>query len=85
MKTIPESINQNKTAETYASLNSDFFTPRELARKLNMSLKWVIKQTQQRRIKGQQKFGHSWRYRKIDVEKRLLGNTQFLLDTRGKK
>ena len=58
--------------------SSDFFTPKELALKLNMSLKWVITQTQARRIPGQTKIGRLWRYRKTDVEKRLLSE-EFLL------
>jgi excisionase family DNA binding protein len=50
----------------------EFYSPRELAQKLNMSRKWVVKHTQARRIPGQVKCGGRWRYRRIDVEKALL-------------
>ena len=59
--------------------DSDFFSPPELARKLNMSLKWVVKHTQARRIAGQVKIGRLWRYNKIEVEKRLISGQEFLL------
>ena len=58
---------------------SEFFSPRELARKLNMSLKWVVKQTQARRMPGQVKVGRLWRYNRFEIEKRLLSGCDFLL------
>ena len=54
---------------------SEYLTPGQLAAKLNMSLKWVVKHTQARRIPGQTKFGRLWRYRRVEVEKRLLSGT----------
>ena len=65
--------------ETTQNKPSDFLTPRELADKLGMSLKWVTNQTQARRVPGQIKMGHSWRYKSSEVEKRLLSE-QFLLE-----
>lgn len=58
---------------------ADCFTPKELAAKLNMSLKWVVKMTQAHRMPGQIKIGRLWRYRRVDVEKRLLAG-DFLLE-----
>ncbi len=58
---------------------ADCFTPKELAAKLNMSLKWVVKMTQAHRMPGQIKIGRLWRYRRADVEKRLLAG-DFLLE-----
>ena len=57
----------------------EYFTPNELAALLNMSLKWVVKYTQLRRIPGQIKIGRLWRYRRTEVQMRLLSGT-FLLD-----
>ncbi len=59
----------------------DFYTAEELATKLNMSLKWVVTHTQARRIPGQIKMGRLWRYRRADVEKRLVAG-KFLLDAK---
>ncbi|MFC1584630.1 helix-turn-helix transcriptional regulator [Fibrobacterota bacterium] len=58
--------------------NQEYLNAHELAHKLNMSLKWVVKHTQTRRIPGQIKVGRLWRYRKQDIEKALLKG-QFLL------
>ncbi len=59
-------------------IEPEYFTPKELSTMLNMSLKWVIKHTQSRRIPGSIKIGGRWRYRKLDVEKALLSG-EFLL------
>ena len=69
--------------ETEKQENPDCLTPKELAGKLNMSLKWVVKHTQARNIPGQVKLGGLWRYRRNEVEKRLLG-TQFLLENKAR-
>ena len=59
---------------------SDYFTPEELALKINMSVKFIQTNTQLRKIPGQTKIGRLWRYRRSEVEKRLLlGSEQFLL------
>ena len=63
--------------ETIQNKPSDFLTPRELADKIKMSVKWVVTQTQARRVPGQIKIGRLWRYRLTEVEKRLLAG-QFL-------
>lgn len=39
----------------------EYYTHRQLAEKLNMSLKWVKKHTCTRRIPGLVKIGGSWR------------------------
>lgn len=58
---------------------SEYLTPKELANKLGMSLKWVEKQTYSWKIPGQIKIGRLWRYKRIDVEKALL-KRHFLLE-----
>jgi len=58
---------------------SEYLTPRQLAGKLNMSLKWVEKHTQGHRIPGQVKIGRAWRYDWIEVQKKILSG-QLLLD-----
>ena len=63
----------------FAQTPRDFLTPQEVASKLGMSVKWVTKQTQARRMPGQIKVGRLWRYRRTDVEKRLLAGS-FLLE-----
>jgi hypothetical protein len=62
---------ENKSVEVYVK-QSDYLTPEELAHKLNMSLKWVEKQTQAHKVPGQTKIGRLWRYRLGEVEKQLL-------------
>jgi excisionase family DNA binding protein len=59
---------------------TEYYTPQQLAQKLNMSLKFIEKHTQARRIPGQTKVGRMWRYNRIAVEKRLLSGNNFLLD-----
>jgi hypothetical protein len=59
-------------------MEDELMTPLDLANRLKMSMKWVVKHTQARRIPGQVKVGGNWRYRRLDVEKRLLAG-QFLL------
>ncbi len=65
-------------------MDDELLTPTELANRLKMSLKWVVKHTQGRCIPGQVKVGGLWRYRRIEVEKRLLSG-QFLLKKPGKQ
>jgi hypothetical protein len=60
------------------STSRHLLTPRELAFRLSMSLKWVEKQTQARRIPGQTKIGRVWRYDWIAIEKRLVSGTLLL-------
>lgn len=56
----------------------EYYSRDDLAIKLNVSKKTIERWTQARRIPGQCKTGGTWRYRKIDVEKRLLSGN-FLL------
>jgi excisionase family DNA binding protein len=62
---------------------ADYLTPQELAAKLSMSLKWVTKYTQARKIPGQVKIGRLWRYNRAEIEKRLLSGNEFLLQRHG--
>lgn len=57
----------------------DFLTPPELASYLNMSLKWVETHTAKDRIPGIVRCGRSIRYRKSEIDLRML-NGQILLD-----
>ena len=60
-------------------MEKEYLTPAELATKLGMSLNWIRKYATQRRIPGQVKNSNQWRFRVVDVEKRLLSG-QFLLE-----
>lgn len=61
--------------------NKEFLNAHELAEKLGMSTKFIAKQTARRRIPGATKVGRVWRYRLIEIEKRLLTG-RFLLDSK---
>lgn len=50
----------------------EYYTPPELAEKLNLALKTIRKWTYERRIPGQIKVGSLWRYRALEIEKALL-------------
>jgi len=52
--------------------SKEFLSPRELAEKLSVSLRFVEDNTYSRRIPGAIKIGRVWRYRVSDVEKALL-------------
>jgi predicted DNA-binding transcriptional regulator AlpA len=67
-----------KTSELNPATLPDYLTPKELAVKIGMSHKFVVCQTQARRVPGQVKIGRLWRYRRVEVEKRLLSG-EFLL------
>ena len=67
------------TSNSVINSEPEFLTPRQLAVRVNMSQKWVVKRTQERVVPGQIKIGRLWRYRRSDVEKHLKGGT-FLLD-----
>ncbi|MBN1575302.1 MAG: helix-turn-helix domain-containing protein [Chitinispirillaceae bacterium] len=53
-------------------MEPEYYTPNELAAKLNIARKTVTKHTQARRFPGQVKIGGQWRYRVTDIEKGLL-------------
>ncbi len=61
------------------SLDPEYLSPKQLADKLNMSLKWVEKHTQEHRIPGQVKMGRVWRYHWIEIQKHLISG-QLLLE-----
>lgn len=61
------------------SIDEVLLTPRELANRLHISLKWVEKQTQNRRIPGQVKVGRVWRYSWVEIQRRMLSG-QILLE-----
>jgi excisionase family DNA binding protein len=60
----------------------EFFDTGELARYLNVSKKSVEKWRGQRLIQGTVKIGRVYRFRRIEIEKRLLSG-RFLLDKVG--
>lgn len=72
-------------SQPYDGGNPDsLLTPRELAGRLNMSLKWVEKHTQDRRIPGQVKVGRVWRYAWVEVQKRIIAGKILLEKTKGR-
>ena len=64
---------------------TEYYNPRELAEKLNVSLKFIRSQTQERRVPGQVKIGGMWRYSRAEIEKAMLNGGQFLLSKRTRK
>ena len=56
-----------------------YLTADELATMLKVSRRFIETNTSARRIPGQIKIGRLWRYKKISVQKALIGG-QFLLD-----
>lgn len=59
---------------------SEFFTPDELASYLKVSKKFIEKHLSTRRIPGAVKIGRVWRFRRADIQKRLLSGS-LLLDS----
>jgi len=59
-------------------MEREFYSGKELAVKLGASTRVIEKWRYEGRIPGQVKIGGMWRYRIVDVEKRLL-NGDFLL------
>lgn len=60
---------------------TEFFSVQELADYLNCSEKFIRKHIESRRLPGMVKLGRVYRFRKSDVEKRLLSG-QLLLEKR---
>jgi excisionase family DNA binding protein len=60
-------------------LKNDFFTTKELAGYLNVSVKFIIKHRNDGTIPGVVRVGRSWRFRRSEVEKRIL-NGVFLVN-----
>jgi predicted DNA-binding transcriptional regulator AlpA len=54
------------------------YSPRELAQRCGVSLKAITNWTQSRRIPGQVKIGHAWRYDRQAVE-RAMRSGNFLM------
>jgi excisionase family DNA binding protein len=50
----------------------EYLTGKQLAEKLNVSLKSICKWTAQHRIPGAVKMGYHWRYSSAEISKRLL-------------
>ena len=50
----------------------EYLTAKQLAKKLNMSIKSITKWTAQHRIPGAVKMGYHWRYSSTEISKRLL-------------
>jgi excisionase family DNA binding protein len=60
---------------------TEYFSVRELANYLNCSEKFIRKHIESRRLPGMVKIGRVYRFRKSDVEKKLLSG-QLLLEKR---
>ena len=63
----------------------ELISPKQLADRLHISLKWVEKHTQERRIPGQVKVGRVWRYDWMEVQKRMLSGQVLLEPARAKR
>jgi hypothetical protein len=53
----------------------EYLTGKQLARKINVSTKAVVKWTAARRLPGAYKMGRVWRYQWREIEKRLLSGS----------
>jgi len=62
-------------------MEQEFLTVKELANYLNCSEKFIRKHLEGRRLPGMVKIGRVYRFRKSDVEKKLLSG-QLLLEKR---
>lgn len=65
------------------SIESEFLTVEDLARKLNMSAKFIRRHVQTRRLPGLKKIGRMVRFERRAVEKALL-REEFLLPEAGR-
>jgi excisionase family DNA binding protein len=54
------------------STEPEYLSPKELAKKCNVSLKSITNWTQDRRLPAV-KMGRVWRYPRLEIEKRLIG------------
>ncbi len=69
---LPQKSRSFKTLNT--PNNAAYYNPAELAELLNFSLRTITRWTQDRRLPGQMKCGHAWRYEKIAIDRaRRLG------------
>jgi hypothetical protein len=62
-----------------AKQETDFFDTAGLARFLNVSQKSIVKWRDAQRLPGAVRCGRVWRFRRVEVEKRLLSG-RLLLD-----
>lgn len=62
-------------------MEQEFLTVKELAAYLNCSEKFIRRHIESRRLPGMVKIGRVYRFRKSDVEKKLLSG-QLLLEKR---
>ncbi|HEX2956568.1 MAG TPA: helix-turn-helix domain-containing protein [Chitinispirillaceae bacterium] len=60
--------------------DSDYITAQQLADYVNCSIKFIRKHIESGRLPGMVKIGRVYRFRKSDIEKRLLSG-QLLLDS----
>lgn len=56
-------------------VSNEYYTPLELAIKLNVSLRIIREKTYGGRIPGAIKIFGQWRFRKVDIDRALLRNT----------
>ena len=67
-----------------AEPETEYLTAWQLAEKLNMSVKSIVKWTAQRRIPGAVKMGYHWRYSSTEISKRLLSGELLFPMSKGK-
>jgi hypothetical protein len=60
------------------AIQKEYLTGKQLAEKLNVSIKSIAKWTAARRLPGAIKAGRVWRYQTIEIEKRLLSGNLLL-------
>jgi excisionase family DNA binding protein len=63
----------------------EYLTAEELAKKFDMSKKFIEKHIGTRRLPGMCRIGRRWRFRSADVEKRLLSGELLLPENGNKK
>jgi hypothetical protein len=62
----------------------EYLTGKQLAVKLNISIKAIQAWTAKRRIPGAVKIGYHWRYSATEISKHLLSGQLLLQGTKGK-
>jgi hypothetical protein len=65
-------MNETATAGPATGDGLEYLTGKQLAGKINVSLKAVVKWTAARRLPGAYKMGRVWRYQWREIEKKLL-------------
>lgn len=59
-------------------MQNEFLTPAELAIMLNVSIKFVNKHIATKRLPGAVRVGRLWRFKRNEVEKRLIAGELLL-------